>query len=663
MRRITLPVIAGAIILSCSGPGKIESIRTEGVSAQIVLPGDSGPDIERRIAPEARRDTLKVKDLEGNEVTIMRAVRDEETGEMVATETLDAAVITARFRNVAERHGKIDLRFDIIVPEKMQDLEWQLRFHPDMFILGDSTRLDALHVTGANYRKAQLRGYQQYEKFLSTIISDTTRFIDLRNLEIFIERNLPEIYALRQDSSFVSDESMKSLFGVTEKEAIDHYTRGFMIRMNERRIARREAMYRKYVKVPISGSGIRLDTVIRSVNGDFIYEYVQTIQTRPKLRKVDIVLSGDIYKSDEKLYTMSRSEPLSFYISSISSFTDNRERYLTEVIERRVEAKTACYVDFASGKADIDLSLGHNETEVGRIRDNVRDLLEDTKFDLDSIVITASASPEGSLEQNNRLSERRADAVGNYFRNFIDEYRDSLRRALREEGGFSIAVGADGEEDISAVTETEKPIPFRSHAGGENWKMLDFLVSADTVMTSADKEKYLSKSTLSDIDERERSMQKDSYYKYMRQHLYPRLRTVRFDFHLLRKGMVKDTVHTTVPDSAYMRGVALLRDREYDKALPILRPYADFNTAVCYVSLDMNRSAMALLEGMERTANVNYLLALLHYREGDDRKAVECYLHACAEDPSLIHRGNLDPEISAIIHRYGLDKRNGNESY
>ena len=278
----------------------------------------------------------------------MRAVRDEETGEMVATETLDAAVITARFRNVAERHGKIDLRFDIIVPEKMQDLEWQLRFHPDMFILGDSTRLDALHVTGANYRKAQLRGYQQYEKFLSTIISDTTRFIDLRNLEIFIERNLPEIYALRQDSSFVSDESMKSFFGVTEKEAIDHYTRGFMIRMNERRIARREAMYRKYVKVPISGSGIRLDTVIRSVNGDFIYEYVQTIQTRPKLRKVDIVLSGDIYKSDEKLYTMSRSEPLSFYISSISSFTDNRERYLTKVIERRVEAKTACYVDFAS---------------------------------------------------------------------------------------------------------------------------------------------------------------------------------------------------------------------------------------------------------------------------------------------------------------------------
>jgi len=120
-------------------------------------------------------------------------------------------------------------------------------------------------------------------------------------------------------------------------------------------------------------------------------------------------------------------------------------------------------------------------------------------------------------------------------------------------------------------------------------------------------------------------------------------------------------VHTTVIDSVYKMGVTLLKDREYDKALPILRPYADFNTAVCYVSLDMNKSAMALLAGMERTAPVNYMLALLYSRDGDDRKAVECYLHACEQDPSYVHRGNLDPEISAIIHRYGLDKRNGNE--
>ena len=36
----------------------------------------------------------------------------------------------------------------------MQDGKWQLRFYPDMFILGDSLRLDPVIITGRDYRKA-----------------------------------------------------------------------------------------------------------------------------------------------------------------------------------------------------------------------------------------------------------------------------------------------------------------------------------------------------------------------------------------------------------------------------------------------------------------------------------------------------------------------------
>ena len=101
---------------------------------------------------------------------------------MVATDVIEAATVTARFRNIAERKGKVDLAFDIIVPEDMMDSEWQLRFYPDMFILGDSIRLEPVIITGAKYRKAQLRGYQQYERFLSRIslrsmLSRTTRHL------------------------------------------------------------------------------------------------------------------------------------------------------------------------------------------------------------------------------------------------------------------------------------------------------------------------------------------------------------------------------------------------------------------------------------------------------------------------------------------------------
>ena len=49
-------------------------------------------------------------------------------------------------------------------------------------------------------------------------------------------------------------------------------------------------------------------------------------------------------------------------------------------------------------------------------------------------------------------------------------------------------------------------------------------------------------------------------------------------------------------------------------------------------------------------------MALIFARKGDDRSAVERYLRAVRMDPSFIHRGNLDPEISRLIKDYGLNK-------
>ena len=59
---------------------------------------------------------------------------------------------------------------------------------------------------------------------------------------------------------------------------------------------------------------------------------------------------------------------------------------------------------------------------------------------------------------------------------------------------------------------------------------------------------------------------------------------------------------------------------------------------------------------MDRNAEVNYMLALLYARQGDERSAVECYLHACAQNGAFVHRGNLDPEISALIRKYDLNR-------
>ena len=646
---IFLAVALLTLVASCASQHKMKALQSGAYRPSLTLAQEEDyiPDI--RTEMKAQRDTFVVKDGD-REFIIMKAIKDED-GEMVAHDVLDAAVVTARFRNVAERNGRVDIEFQVIVPQSMQDSKWQLRFRPQMYIMQDTLDLDPVIITGAEYRKAQLRGYQQYEKFLSTIVTNPDEFVNWWALELFIERNMPQLYAFKSDSTYVSDEQFASAYGVTEKEAIEHYTDKLARKANNWKMSRREKMYRKYVKVPIVKEGLRLDTVILAYNGDFIYRYVQPIQTRPKLRKVDVVLSGDIYESDRKIYDIPMSEPLTFYISSLSAFVDNREKYLTKIIERRVEENTACYIEFASGSFKVDERMGHNPEEIARIKDNLKTLMSSEEFVIDSIIVTSSASPEGSKSFNERLSKQRSEGISEHFSAWMNHYQDSLER----ERGFAV------DEEGNIIIQKRKEVPMMGRSSGENWRMLDRLVERDTTLTEDQKESYFSLASMWDIDARERSMQSKPYYRHLREHLYPRLRTVRFDFHLHRRGMVKDTVHTTVLDTAYMNGVQAIRDRDYERALTALRPYNDYNTAIAYLCMDYNASALQILEKLEKTAQVNYMLAVLYSRRADEQKAVEYYIRACSQDPTYVHRGNLDPEISVLIRRYGLNAQREDE--
>lgn len=642
-------------IASCATQRKLKDIQQGKVGeVQLALSNDVN-NLPEMKAASVTRDTLKIKDDDGTDILIMKAIKDEETGEMVATDVLDAARVTARFRNVAERNGKVDLAFQVIVPESMMDSKWQLRFYPDLYVLEDSTRLDPVIITGAAYRKAQLRGYQQYDRFLSRIIQDSTRFVNIRALEIFLKRNIPQVYAFKTDSTYVSDEQFYSVYGVSEQDAVEHYTNQIAKNRNERRKARMDKMYRKYVKAPIVTEGIRLDTIIVDANGDFIYNYVQTINTRPKLRKADIVLSGEIYEQDQKLYSIPRSEPLTFYISSISTLADNTERYLTKVIERRASANTECRIDFELGKAEVKPELGDNWFGIKRIKETLASLVDNETFDLDSIIVSATASPEGSYATNKALAQRRSESVSKYFSSFIKEYGDSLRTA----GGVSMNI--DGSD--MAYTRQIQQIRFTPRSIPENWDDLYALVEKDIVLNVDQKETFRQIYDIEDPDKRERTLQGRSYYSYLKESLYPQLRTVKFNFYLHRKGMVKDTVHTTVIDSTYMRGVQALKDMDYAGALALLSPYRDFNTAVAFMGLDRNVNALSILEGYEKTPEVNYLLAILYSRTGEPEKAVDCYMRSCRQNRSYVYRGNLDPEISVLIKTYGLNQEPEEEFY
>lgn len=641
-----------AFVSSCATQKKLQRLQN-GETPQVQLTLGNQPDYLPKVdeTSSVTRDTLKVKDDDGRELIVMKAIKDEESGEMVATDVIQAAKVTARFRNMAERNGRVDLAFQVIVPQSMRDSRWQLRFYPDMFMLGDSVRLDPVIITGAAYRKAQLRGYQMYEKFLSKIVNDSTKFINVRQLEIFLKRYIPQVFSYKTDTSFVSEQEFYSAYGVSERQAVEHYTNRFAKNLNERRKAKMDKMHRKYIKSPIVTEGIRLDTVMISDDGEFIYNYVQTINTRPKLKKVDIILSGEIYEQDKRLYNIPRSEPLTFYISSISAFVDNTERYLTKVVERRAMANTESRIDFELGKSDIKPEYGRNLEEIAMIERTLASLVENATYDLDSITVRATASPEGPYAVNRRLAQRRSESVSSWFGKYVKSYRDSLVSAR----GVFAELGSDSFKDdsggLSDVVFTPRCIP-------ENWDDLLTLVASDIVMNDNQKEEFVRIcESEKEPDRREVMLRKCTFYNYMKETLYPRLRTVKFNFYLHRKGMVKDTIHTTVVDSLYMEGVQALHDMDYASALSRLLPYGDFNAAVACVGMDRNATAMKILESLPDSDKVNYLMAILYSRAGDYQNAVNHYLKACHQNPSFVFRGNLDPEIYVLIKTYGLNSQ------
>ncbi len=640
MKKASILTVLALMCAGCASQGKIDFIKKEAIGARLSLADDY--DLPEIAVHPIQKDTLTIKDEKGNDIFIMKAVMDE-NGEMVATDVLSAAKVSARFRNIAERHGKVSLSFDISVPSALQDGKWQLRFYPDLYTLGDSTRLEPIFITGNEYRKAQLRGYEQYRKFLSSIITDSSRFYFGRQLELFIERNLPEIYRFRNDSSVVTDENFRSAYGVSEQEAVKHYTNWLLLRHNQRKISLKDKYFRKYVKAPIE-DGLRLDTVITDADNNLLYRYTQTIAAKPGLKRADIILSGEIFEQDRCLLKMPAGDSLTFYISSLNALVDDRERYITKVIERKASADANFMIGFEKGSTEIKSGFEDNLAEIGMVKKYLLSLMENTDFDLDSIIVSSSCSPEGNSRLNSRLSLKRSQSVSSYFAQYIDAVDDSL---AKEEGVLMDMNGNYRKRE-------KRTIPFISKSQGENWKMLASMVAGDSVLTAAEKEKFNHALETENADEREDILKSETFYPYLLGQLYPKLRNVNFDFRLHRKGMVKDTVHTTVIDSVYQKGLAALRQKEYKTAAALLKAYDDYNTAVALCALDYNASALDILLRSEKTDKAEYLMAILYSRRGESEKAVQHYLNACNMNRAFISRGNLDPEISELIRTYGL---------
>lgn len=259
-----------------------------------------------------------------------------------------------------------------------------------------------------------------------------------------------------------------------------------------------------------------------------------------------------------------------------------------------------------------------NAAQLERIDALMDEILNQKEFHVDGIILTASASPEGSLRHNEKLAEGRAKSLRDRF---AGKYKD-----------------VDKLLSVKWI--------------GEDWEELVKLITAARYSEIIWKREILALiSGGGDMDQVERTIREKypSDYRYLLENFYPRLRAVDFRYDLRRVGMVQDTIHTTVVNGEYMRGVELLQGRKYTDALDILRPYADRNTAVACLSLGLDKEAYDVLRPLPETAETAYLKAIACIRLGRREEALAAYGKACEADEMLKYRSRLDPEISELI--------------
>lgn len=401
----------------------------------------------------------------------------------------------------------------------------------------------------------------------------------------------------------------------------------------------------------------RLDTVVRRPDGKIDYHYTEQIQADENTSRLYLYLAGGVMDRGNRRYLLPKSDTLVYSVASMTNFVDDEPRYMQRIVLRDAEANARFYFTFPSGKSALVDTLRENREQLHAVRELTRGLMTDPIYIIDSITLRATASPEGTWQVNERLARERAEALR---RVLVSQFRvmyDSLRVAA------SVTLDDAGREVlIKGNDETLPNLPelLRTKYLAEDWDELRRLVEADAQMP--DKQEVLAMmSWEGNPDTREWRIRAKypKAYDHMRRVIYPQMRAVDFRFNLHRRGMQQDTVYTTEIDSAYMHAVDLLKKRRYDEALTILRPYEDRNTALAYMSLGYDAAAYRILReqpGADTTADIQYLLAILASRMGDEEQAVQYFLRSTELRENLKFRGNLDPEISRLIRKYGLFK-------
>ena len=505
---------------------------------------------------------------------------DSTTGEYITTQQLGEVTVVAKAKTVPERNGKVSIDFIVRVPRKLMQPDWSMTIAPVMDNGGVITPLDSIEIRGRENDAFTQRMRVYDERQARRWRKSTDKMVDRTGL----------VFSARERRRQASN-AVRSLQHIEHQNA----SQGF---------------------------GLRLDTVMQA-DGDFFYYYSQAFPALDLQPKLKVFFNAYITNCGFERYALERGDTLTYFISSMMQFLDRTPRYKRLLVQRRVTESATANVLFPVGQAVVHDTLGNNYTELRKIEEKMAELNRSNEFVIDSIVMTAYCSPEGSEAANRELSRLRANSLKKYLMPVISSNAEA--------------------EDLLKV----RWLP-------EDWaRTRDYITKDNNIINKAGVLSIID--SQGNLDARENEIRRlyPADYDYIRNNIYPQVRSVDFQFFLARRNMVEEFMYTDVIDTLYADALKLMDRRKYKEAMPKLLEYEDWNTAICYMSLGYDGSAWNILIQQPKSSDREYLMAILAARMGKKEMAMQLYMEACQMDEGKVMRGELDPEISQLIKEYG----------
>lgn len=221
-------------------------------------------------------------------------------------------------------------------------------------------------------------------------------------------------------------------------------------------------------------------------------EYQCIIEYKPWMENAELIT---VQRFNSKKETMVIAEEL--YGNGVRVTTPPVEIVTTNVLAIVDKMSGNIDLKFPMNKSKIFMSFGNNKQELEDLNKIVCDMMKSKKYVVDSLIVTASSSPDGPYSNNKRLAIERGNSVKKYFENKMGN------------GIFTNGIA-------------------RTKSIAENWNGLRALVMKSNIKN---KSQVMNVLNIKDLSTRKRAMIRLPQYSYIKNYILPQLRFVKYELY------------------------------------------------------------------------------------------------------------------------------------